>query len=77
MADRTVIVTSDAERQVTSPSGLQAMINQTVTKFPNGRSFVRPSGTEDVVRIYAESDTQVTIYLQNDQFFDQLSPGKC
>jgi len=58
VADRTVIVTSDAERQVTSPSGLQAMINQTVTKFPNGRSFVRPSGTEDVVRIYAESDTQ-------------------
>lgn len=27
-------------------------------KFPNGRSFVRPSGTEDVVRIYSEADSQ-------------------
>lgn len=23
-----------------------------------GRAFVRPSGTEDVVRVYAEADTQ-------------------
>ena len=29
-----------------------------VTKFQKGRSFVRPSGTEDVVRVYAESTTQ-------------------
>ena len=29
-----------------------------VAKFPEGRSFVRPSGTEDVVRVYSESDTQ-------------------
>jgi phosphoacetylglucosamine mutase len=25
---------------------------------PQGRCFVRPSGTEDVVRIYAEAETQ-------------------
>ena len=24
----------------------------------NGRSFVRPSGTEDVVRVYAEAETR-------------------
>ena len=29
-----------------------------VAKFPQGRSFVRPSGTEDVVRVYAESTTR-------------------
>ena len=29
-----------------------------VAKFQKGRSFVRPSGTEDVVRVYAESTTQ-------------------
>ncbi|KAH9769853.1 phosphoacetylglucosamine mutase [Citrus sinensis] len=27
-------------------------------KYPNGRSFIRPSGTEDVVRVYAEASTQ-------------------
>ena len=26
--------------------------------FNRGRSFVRPSGTEDVVRVYAEADTK-------------------
>merc|ERR1712136_561222 len=58
VADRTVITTADAERSVTSPSGLQKLIDDAVKKFPSGRSFVRPSGTEDVVRVYAESDTQ-------------------
>lgn len=27
-------------------------------KYRNGRSFIRPSGTEDVVRVYAEASTQ-------------------
>lgn len=27
-------------------------------KDPQGRCFVRPSGTEDVVRVYAEASTQ-------------------
>jgi len=58
VADRTVITTADAERRVTTPTGLQKLIDETVLKFPKGRSFVRPSGTEDVVRVYAESDTQ-------------------
>ena len=26
--------------------------------YTSGRSFVRPSGTEDVVRVYAEATTQ-------------------
>lgn len=29
-----------------------------VSKYEKGRSFVRPSGTEDVVRIYAEAATK-------------------
>lgn len=56
--DRRVIVTTDAERQCLAPPGLQDQINILVKNFPNGRSFVRPSGTEDIVRVYAEADTQ-------------------
>ncbi|KAJ8025399.1 Phosphoacetylglucosamine mutase [Holothuria leucospilota] len=56
--DRTVIATTDAERQVTSPSGLQGAIDKTVARYQKARSFVRPSGTEDVVRVYAEADSQ-------------------
>ena len=56
--DRTVIVTTDSERKTTSPPGLQDEIDILVRNVKNGRSFVRPSGTEDVVRVYAEADTQ-------------------
>ncbi|CAH0401646.1 unnamed protein product [Chilo suppressalis] len=55
--DRNAISTTDAERRCTSPEGLQNRIDALVAKYKSGRSFVRPSGTEDVVRVYAEADT--------------------
>ena len=30
----------------------------TLGKYPKGRCFIRPSGTEDVIRVYAEAFTQ-------------------
>uniref|UniRef100_A0A8C8H3N3 Phosphoacetylglucosamine mutase n=1 Tax=Oncorhynchus tshawytscha TaxID=74940 RepID=A0A8C8H3N3_ONCTS len=59
VADRRVIDTTDAERRTVSPAGLQEAIDSLVNKHRQARSFVRPSGTEDVVRVYAEADTQV------------------
>lgn len=56
--DRNLITTTDAERVCVTPEGLQDAINEIVSKFNKGRSFVRPSGTEDVVRVYAEADTK-------------------
>lgn len=56
--DRRVIETTDAERLCMAPPGLQDQINLFVKNVPNGRAFVRPSGTEDIVRVYAEADTQ-------------------
>ncbi|PSC72140.1 phosphoacetylglucosamine mutase [Micractinium conductrix] len=58
VADRTVITTTDAETRCASPAGLQAAIDAAVAPVPRGRAFVRPSGTEDVVRVYAEADSQ-------------------
>ncbi|XP_058422683.1 phosphoacetylglucosamine mutase isoform X1 [Diceros bicornis minor] len=58
VADRQVISTTDAERQAVTPSGLQEAINDLVKKYKLSRAFVRPSGTEDVVRVYAEADSQ-------------------
>ena len=46
--------------QCTAPAGLQAAIDVIVAETPQGRSFVRPSGTEDVVRVYAEAATKVS-----------------
>lgn len=63
VADRRVIDTTDAERRALTPPGLQEKIDALVKKYKLSRAFVRPSGTEDVVRIYAEADTQVRTWL--------------
>ncbi|KAM3174642.1 hypothetical protein ACTXT7_010135 [Hymenolepis weldensis] len=66
--DRHVIVNTDADRKVTNPPGLQEAIDSLVnevdiasTKAGHSaglsRAFVRPSGTEDMVRVYAEAAT--------------------
>ncbi|KAM3188753.1 hypothetical protein ACQJBY_067613 [Aegilops geniculata] len=46
-----------AERKVCQPSGLQELIDKEVVNHSHWRCFVRPSGTEDVVRVYAEAST--------------------
>ncbi|KAI9008789.1 hypothetical protein CLU79DRAFT_776347 [Phycomyces nitens] len=56
--DRHIFKTTNAERQLVEPAGLQAEIDALVAKYPNGRSFVRASGTEDAVRVYAEASTR-------------------
>ncbi|CAK0783544.1 hypothetical protein CVIRNUC_006743 [Coccomyxa viridis] len=56
--DRSVVTTADAETRAVTPEGLQSRINESVRGAPSGRAFVRPSGTEDVVRVYAEAQTQ-------------------
>uniref|UniRef100_A0A8B9L646 Phosphoacetylglucosamine mutase n=1 Tax=Astyanax mexicanus TaxID=7994 RepID=A0A8B9L646_ASTMX len=58
VSDRCVIDTTDAERRAVTPAGLQDTIDTLVKKYAKARAFVRPSGTEDVVRVYAEADTQ-------------------
>ncbi|XP_024537107.1 phosphoacetylglucosamine mutase [Selaginella moellendorffii] len=56
--DRTCITTTNAETKVSRPAELQSAIDKEVENFTKGRAFVRPSGTEDVVRVYAEAGTQ-------------------
>ncbi|XP_043791281.1 phosphoacetylglucosamine mutase isoform X2 [Apis laboriosa] len=54
--DKNVITTTNAGRQCLTPEGLQDEIDKVILRYKRGRSFVRPSGTEDVVRIYAECE---------------------
>ncbi|XP_010540770.1 PREDICTED: phosphoacetylglucosamine mutase [Tarenaya hassleriana] len=56
--DRTAIVTTEEETEALKPPGVQEAINTEIAKYPQGRAFIRPSGTEDVVRVYAEASTQ-------------------
>ena len=61
--DRNIFETTDAERICVKPEGLQDKINEVVKKYKRGRSFVRPSGTEDVVRVYAEAENVDDVQL--------------
>ena len=56
--DRSKIKTAQAERVCVEPAGLQPRIDAAVAKVAKGRAFVRPSGTEDIVRVYAEAATR-------------------
>ena len=56
--DRNLVTTKNAEREVVTPAGLQDKINKIVAEFSKARSFVRPSGTEDCVRVYSEALTR-------------------
>ena len=58
VAERNIFKTTDAERKLVEPHGAQERIDALVKKFKEGRSFVRPSGTEDAVRVYAEAATR-------------------
>jgi phosphoacetylglucosamine mutase len=57
VSDRAAFVPINADTELQEPKGLQRHINLQVSKFQKGRCFVRPSGTEDVVRVYAEAET--------------------
>jgi phosphoacetylglucosamine mutase len=55
--DRTVITTNSNETKCLTPKEVQPELDAAMVKY-KGRAFVRPSGTEDVVRVYAEAPTQ-------------------
>ena len=49
------IRTEHAETRVVSHPELQSAIDDAVSRVRQGRAFVRPSGTEQVMRVYAEA----------------------
>ena len=55
---RAALVPTAPKTRTTAPDALQPALDALMAKTPKGRCFVRPSGTEDVVRVYAEAATQ-------------------
>jgi phosphoacetylglucosamine mutase len=57
--NRSIITVNQNETRCITPPTVQPALDQAVSSVSaTGRAFVRPSGTEDVVRIYAEASTQ-------------------
>lgn len=49
---------NDDETKLLQPEAVQAALDDLTQAIPSGRCFLRPSGTEDVVRVYAEAASQ-------------------
>lgn len=58
VSDKSTITCSDDEKRAETPAELQPALDRAMLAAAQGRCFVRPSGTEDCVRIYAEAATQ-------------------
>lgn len=49
--------TIDDESRLTNPIELQKDLDKLVAQAEEGKSFIRPSGTEDILRLYCEATT--------------------
>lgn len=58
VTNKSIVECSDDETHILTPLELQEELNRLIGEVPSGRCFIRPSGTEDVVRVYAEGKTQ-------------------
>jgi len=55
VADRSKFTITEDESRLTNPLDLQAEIDHAIQKVQDGKAFVRPSGTEDILRLYCEA----------------------
>lgn len=56
--DRSVVKCNGNETRCIAPSTLQPALDGAMGDIPGSRTFVRASGTENVVRVYAEAPTR-------------------
>ena len=56
--DRMIIQCNSNESVCLQPDIVQPLLQTAMDGVTNGRCFIRPSGTEDVVRVYAEAKTR-------------------
>lgn len=57
--DKNLLKSTNYGQTCIQPEGLQSAIDEIVSGYGSGaRSFVRPSGTENIVRVYAEASSQ-------------------
>lgn len=58
VADRSVVKCNDNETKCLAPASLQPALEELMKTTKRSRTFCRASGTENVVRVYAEAPTR-------------------
>eukprot|EP00831_Metopus_contortus_P032366 TRINITY_DN26162_c0_g2_i1.p1 TRINITY_DN26162_c0_g2~~TRINITY_DN26162_c0_g2_i1.p1 ORF type:complete len:103 (+),score=36.48 TRINITY_DN26162_c0_g2_i1:148-456(+) len=62
--DKTIFKPQYDETRLTAPMEVQEFIDSAISKYPNSRAFVRPSGTEDVPVSYTHLTLPTILLVQ-------------
>lgn len=57
VANKDNFKTIEDESRLTDPADVQADLDALVASVNSGKAFLRPSGTEDILRLYCEAST--------------------
>ena len=68
--DKNFIKTSTDESKVIEPICIQDGIDKVLLSYTNTRAFVRPSGTENCIRLYVESDNPNSLDMIADSIIE-------
>lgn len=55
--NKNVFRNNEDETRLTEPIEIQHAIDATLNNYKNARCFIRPSGTEDILRVYTEAES--------------------
>ena len=72
VADRTSFKTQWDESRLTDPIALQNLIDAEAAAVEGGRAFVRPSGTEDILRLYVEAKKEADVQRLADKILEAI-----
>ena len=70
--DRTAFRTQWDESRLTDPLPLQQLIDDESATVEGGRAFVRPSGTEDILRLYVEAKHEADVQILADKILQAI-----
>lgn len=68
--DRSIYRCTDSDRRLMEPLALQQDIDALLSKTEGSRAFIRPSGTEDCIRVYVESPMEKDVLLLSQKIGD-------
>ena len=65
--NKNIFKTNNTENKLTDPIGIQEYLEKIMKKYNNVYTFIRPSGTEDIIRLHIQADTEEIIeHIFND-----------
>jgi phosphoacetylglucosamine mutase len=50
-------ITNEDDTKILEPKNIQKIIDEITNKYQKSKIYVRPTGTEDCLRVYVESET--------------------